>query len=219
VTAFGNITDAVGGRWQIDQTTISGATPSLPASMSTNLTFDAASSLQTGVSITGDILVTGRDANLQLNGHDLTASGNLTVESSGLLTMDDAGDDLTIGGDASLGGASTVGFLTAGRFWVAGGFTWEGNNEDVFAPSGSHQTVFNGSVLQQVSGGNGAYALQDLRIAAGASVTLTKDLTVSGDLVIDAGATLTVPAGITLTIVGTLQEDGTLVRNGTVIGG
>jgi adhesin HecA-like repeat protein len=110
-----------------------------------------------------------------------------------------------------------VGRITDGRTWFGGAMAWGLNNTpQTFAPSGSHQTIFNGTTAQQITIKNGGpYAFQVLRIAAGVNVTMADNISVNGDMVIEAGSSFTIPAGKTLTVAGTLTNNGTIYKNGT----
>ncbi len=104
---------------------------------------------------------------------------------------------------------------TAGRISTGGDFAWTGK-VDLFDPSGTHEVVFNGASAQHitniVSGGR-VYAFHELRIAAGASVTMDENITVDGDLVVDG--TLTVPDDKILTVTGTITGLANIVTVGT----
>jgi hypothetical protein len=223
ISLHGSLTDSAGGNWQPTSTVVSSGAPSLPQGMVTDLSFDTLTVLQSDFSVTGNVTVTGKDGNLDLNGKNVTVTGNFATDGDGLLTMQDGAGDLTVSGNASFDGASTDGLLTAGRFSVGGNFTWVGNNEAYYFPSGSHQTLFGGSTPQSIlltAGGGRVYHVQDLYINASADVTMTEDITVQGDLVIDG--TFHLDPGTTLTILGTLTVNpgGTLDdAAGTVIGG
>ncbi len=217
---YGNIVDVPGSGWRIPTTWIRGAAPSLPASMSTDLVFPAATTLTADLVVAGDVRVTGSASNLNLGGHRLTATGGFEVDDSGLLTMVDGSSELAVTGDVRFGGRNTVGALSAGTVFVGADFHWSnGVKVDPFLPSGSHRVVFNGSGPQSIvytPGGNRVFAFQDLTIAAGADVTPAGSLTVAGTMTVDGR--FTVPAGTTLTVLGALDDAaGEVVANGTVV--
>jgi TolB protein len=97
--------------------------------------------------VMGEMELFVRDAGmLDLNGHALMmpvdASTFMTFE-SGVLVMQTAGSYLDVHG-ASFEGGSTVGLLTEGTMRVRGGLGVSGGG-GVFAPSGNHTVLFEGS--------------------------------------------------------------------------
>ncbi|MHB1193224.1 MAG: beta strand repeat-containing protein, partial [Longimicrobiales bacterium] len=217
VWAYGDINDAAGGRWRIARTVISGAAAVLPSALTTNLEFETATTLQSSFTVEGDLTVIGREAVLDLNGQDVTVAGDFSITDRGRVSMTAAAADLTVRGNTSFGGTSGS-LFTAGRIWAEGDFTWVGNQAYVFAPSGSHEVVFSGTAPQQVQGvSSGVSAFQNVRVNAGADVTIVESVTVNGDMLLEG--TFRIPALKTLTIAGTLTNTGTLVNDGTLIGG
>ena len=150
VTLNGNLADSVGNQWQVQNTNISGATPSLPGSgLITQLKFTSTSTLPNSFSLTGDLLVTG---NLVMNGQSVSVTGNLTTTNPGVLTMQNVNDVLTISGSTTIDGGIQSGLLTAGVINVGGNFVAANNGISTnFNPSGSHRVRFTGATTHTVT--------------------------------------------------------------------
>ncbi|MFC1892087.1 hypothetical protein ACFLZT_06805, partial [Thermodesulfobacteriota bacterium] len=145
VTINGDLVDVVGDRWQVYNTDFSGTNPSLPAALITNVRFKGSASLSSGFNLTGNLSVYGSTGDLILNGQTVTVSGNFETTTSGILTMTNALDVLTVDGNVSFNDGSIDVTLTAGVINVKGAFY---GNSYFFSASGSHKVVFNGTAAQ-----------------------------------------------------------------------
>jgi cytoskeletal protein CcmA (bactofilin family) len=148
VVLAGSLFDAVGGRWQVSNTTLTGTAVSLPMGMTTTASFPSTTALMSNFAVTGPVTVTG---NLNLNGHSGTIFGDFTTTSFGALTMQSPLDALSIRGNATFFGGHTNGLLTAGTLYLSGNLTQNYGHFDSFSPSGSHTVVFSGTAQQTVS--------------------------------------------------------------------
>ncbi|HCJ08698.1 MAG TPA: hypothetical protein DHV96_10180, partial [Lachnospiraceae bacterium] len=84
-----------------------------------------------------------------LNGHSYHVKGNLTIV-GGTLSMTKEEDYLLVDGDFKMESAvAHKGRLSAGTLEVKGDFTQTGNNES-FAATGSHTTIFSGTQKQTI---------------------------------------------------------------------
>ncbi len=172
VTIDGNLVDSPGSSWQSTNTTFTGS-PTLPANMTTNLTFTGAATLGANLTLTGNLTVSGGGADLILNGKTVVVGGNFTTQTSGVVTMSNVADALTVTGNATFnGGIST---LSAGQITLQGNFS-QASQAQSFAASGTHSTRFNGTVAQTISFSNPSATnsrFQDLEIVNGVSATVT----------------------------------------------
>ncbi len=155
----------------------------------------------------GNVTISGAGAQLILNGQTLTAPGNLLVQTSGVLVMNNPADVLTIFGTATFNGGSESGQLTAGTLTVYGNFSQAATSSpSSFLASGSHRTVLGGP-SQSVSFANPATShFQDLDITVvTGALTLGSNVTAVGQLVSvpgGLGGPAVSGAGFTLTAGG-----------------
>jgi hypothetical protein len=204
VTIGDDLVDAAGGRWQVTNTAFSGATPSLPATLASNVSFTGVASLPNGFSVTGDLSVPS--GTLTLNGQTVTVSGGLNVITLGILTMNNAADQLTVAGGATFSSGNFSTGLTAGVLRVAGTFTQAGATQS-FAAGGTHTTILNGTSQQTVSFANPAASSSrffNLEIANAAGVVFSSNAAVTGSVTVTNG-TVTGPAA-NVTIAGNLTD-------------
>jgi hypothetical protein len=235
VVLMGNLADAAGGRWQVPTTHITGANPSLPDSLRTDLTFLAPSALSRGFTVVGDLDVT-YGSSLNLNGHTVKVLGDFVTSraisaAGGVLVMQNPADTLRVAGDVTFLGESTFGLLTAGQIEVTGDFSQglpglygDAVSSRSFAASGSHRTVFNGTLPQTLFIRNPADTMsrfQSLLVAGGANVTMDPSVpnpAVVGEGDFDIFGGLTVPTGGFMGTAGTLflRSGSVLSNSGTV---
>ena len=162
VTIGGDLVDAVGGRWQVMDTTFSGAAPSLPAILTTNATFSGGGVIPNGFTLTGNLSVAA-GGKLVMNGQTVTASGSLTVTISDTggdgLIMTNAADSMTVAGNVTFtqvfndSFATSAGNFTAGVLKVRGNFTQTtggATTSKMFVLTGT-KVVFDGTAAQTVS--------------------------------------------------------------------
>ena len=171
------------------------------------------------VSNGGNVIVSGNaEFYIGLAG-GVNVTGNFSTQDLGVLEMVNIGDVLDVDGDVTFGGGSTAGELIAGTLVIGGNFTQSGDPAS-FAPTGSFQTTFDGSVLQTVSFANpGATSsrFQNLAITnSSGSVDLSTNAQVNGNLTV----TSSILTGTgTLTVVGNVTVASTLSMTGLAVGG
>lgn len=96
----------------------------------------------------GDLMIKG--GSLELNGHKLQVTGNLTI-AGGVLEMTNAKDYLLVDGNfVTTSNTSHIGKLTDGVLEVKGDFKQSGAVNS-FAASGNHTTIFSGDEKQNVT--------------------------------------------------------------------
>ncbi len=219
VVIGGDLVDATGNRWRVENTWFAGS-PSLPAEMTTNLTFGRAPGSPARAILTGSFATTGnltvhQPSNLVLNGHQVRVRGNFSTTQAGTLTMKNSSDLLIIDGDASFAsGGSTRDTLSAGEVRVAGNFSTTFSNT---FPSTGTRVVLDGITPQTVTITNpNSSPFHDLEITNPAGVEFLSNARVNGDL--NLVGQMTVPASRTLNIIGTLFLHAASVLNnqGTV---
>lgn len=212
VDLYGNLTDAAGGRWQVTNTTIRGATPVLPASVATNLYFPVATTLQNDIATTLSAYLPS--GTLTLNGRRLSVAGSFSA-SGGLLKMTNPLDTLDVTGAFSIEHNNTAGQLTAGAIKLKGNFRGFYNSFEAFRPSGSHTVIFQGSTPQDINIDHpGQRWFHNLTVRPGAAVTFSQDLLVNGTYT-NLGTT-TIAAGRTVDVAGHLAlTGGTCSNSGT----
>jgi hypothetical protein len=213
-TIGGDLIDAVGGHWQVGETTFTGAAPSLPSALTTNALFSGNATVPNGFTLTGNLTVTG--ASLDVNGQSIEVVGDLRVSGSGSVLMQDPGGELTVRGDVSFDGAAdATTALTDGTLRVGGDFALR-NSGQGFAPGGSHRTVLDGSAPQTVFfqyPAVGQSHFNALVVENPTSVTLNSPVRATGQLIVPAGVSpQIVGGGQTLTTVG-LDVDGLVLEN------
>ncbi len=138
VTVGGPLFDTTGGRWQVTNTVMSGSA-TVPRHITSNMTFSANAVMTDSAVVTGNVLVSGAGALLNMNGNFLSASGTFGTAASGVLQMANANDEIIVVGNASFNGGSTAGKLTNGLLYVAGNFT-QGTTAAAFAADSPHET-------------------------------------------------------------------------------
>jgi hypothetical protein len=219
VVIGGDLVDATGNRWRVENTWFTGS-PSLPAEMTTNITFGRAPGPAVHAILTGDFAVTGsltvhQPSNLVLNGHQVHVRGSFSNTQAGILTMKNSSDRLIIEGDASFAsGGVTRDTLSAGEIRVAGNFSTTFSNT---FPSTGTRVVLNGTAAQTVTITNpNTSPFHDLQITNPAGVEFLSDAAVNGDL--NLVGQMTVPSSRTLTIVETLflRAASVLNNQGTI---
>ncbi|MBT5876614.1 MAG: cadherin-like domain-containing protein, partial [Candidatus Latescibacteria bacterium] len=191
--------------WQVLSTDFSGATVSLPATLTTDATFSGGGVLSNGFSITGDIIV-APDGHLELDANTVDATGDLTVTISNTpgdgLIMNHNADVLIIGGNAVFttvsqhGSAASDGNFTHGVLRVRGNFTQTKSGAsagaNVFVSTGT-KVVFDGSGPQAVSffqAGAANSRIDDVDIENTSGVSFNTSVYVMGQLTMKDGASL-----------------------------
>lgn len=127
-------------------------------------------------------------ASLALNGHTLDVRS--LFNANGTLTMSSTADTLIARQDASFLGRET---LTAGTLIARGGLSVTfvaGAPGTGFNASGTHTTVFGGSIQSWTIDQPDKHWFANVRVLSGSSVQLNSDVHVRGRLTVDAGATL-----------------------------
>jgi len=216
-TLAGNLTDAVGGRWQVANTTLSGSPTVIPAAMTTNLTVSGTILLNVNLTLTGNLTITG---SVDVSATNTTVTGNLDTTGSGVLRMQSVSGVLTVNGNATFNGGSTAGLLTAGTLNLRRAFSAGVSSLTNFVATGTHTTRLDGTSSQAVSmtfpsPGNqrfqnlqvtntagivmsaGVQAGGNVDVAASVAVTGSGPLVIGGNLTSGAGSSIT-PGGVTL---------------------
>jgi Tol biopolymer transport system component/alpha-tubulin suppressor-like RCC1 family protein len=170
-------------------------------------------------------LVNQPNGDLDLNGQTLTVTGDLRTgqgsDPSGMITMQNPADVLTVLGNATFAGAPLAGQLTAGTLLVAGDFTqaYVGSNWDGFQASGTHRTVLNGSTPQTVSftnpgtqGQSSFFHHLELANTAG-GITLATGAFATGALLVGGAGSQTVSGAGGVLTVGGVDVDGLTLDN------
>ena len=219
VTIGGDLVDAVGGRWQVMDTTFSGAAPSLPATLTTNATFSGGGVISNGFTLTGNLSVAA-GGKLVMNDQTVMASGSLTVTISDAagdgLIMTNAADSMTVAGNVTFtqvfndSFATSTGNFTAGVLKVRGNFTQTTpggpTTSKIFVSTGT-KVVFDGTAAQTVNfttPGVTFSRFQDVDIDNAAGLTFSSSAVANGTVTILNG-TVTSTAG-TVTIGGDLVD-------------
>ena len=208
VTIAGGLADAVGDRWQVENTTFSGDA-SLPVSLITNLTFTGSTTLPSGFAVTGNLTV-GAGGNLNLSAQTVTVTGNFNTTSSGVLTMQDVSDVLAVNGNVSFSGGATNTLLSAGELRVTGTFF---GNAGAFAATGDHKVVFNGTTSQSVdfttpgSATNNAHFM-DVEFSNAAGVDFTSNAYANGSMTNTLSSLLINSGTVTLIVANMFTNSG-----------
>ena len=184
------IVDAAGNRWRVGTTRIAGPSPVLPAALTTNLRFTNPTSLVGDVTLNGSITIED-GADFRLNGHTARVLGNVTLNSTGFLTMNNSADLLNVAGDIFLN--RTNGFVpvfNAGEIRIQGNFATGGNSSETFRATGSHKVVFDGTGRQTVSlayGDDQRHYFNNIEFANPDSVHVLAPIWINGSGYINAG--------------------------------
>ena len=187
VSAGRAIYDTTGGRWQVQNTVMTGSA-TLPRSMTTNITFAAAGILVDSLKLTGNALISGASALLDLNGHYMKVTGTFGTATGGALQMVHVNDSLIVKGNASFNGGSTAGKLTSGYFEFDGASFVQGVTPGAFSADAPHITWFWGLTQQTIAFANPAVTLshfgnlylQDTATVLSSNVVLNGQLQTGG---------------------------------------
>ena len=160
-----------------------------------------------------DVFVPSATNNCDVGAGEVCKS--VEVGSGGTMLLNAVGDALTVSGDVTVASTGTL-TMSAGALNLTGNWAYNGGTATL---SGGTVTL-NGS--SQAIGGAVSTTFNTLTLSNNTTVTVNKDATVSGALTIGGGSILTIPAGTTLTVNGTISGagtvrigDGTLDANGT----
>jgi fibronectin-binding autotransporter adhesin len=189
---------------------------------------------RTGVSLAGATTFTGaatfsNGSRLVLNGKSLTIGGSLTLTDTSWVEMTNGADTLNVRGSLTIGtkDTRTNNLLTAGTLRVGGYFT--APTRFSFAPSGTHQTILDGTAFQYVSVDSAALDLgtwpnltirNPVRVAFGYTSTTSDSIALpnfqldpaAGRVDFDYRRWGITPAGGTLTVTDTLYSLYGVVR-------
>jgi alpha-tubulin suppressor-like RCC1 family protein len=212
VTIGGALYDTTGGRWQVANTTMSGAGP-LPRSLNTNLTIGGALTLTDSLKLTGaaNNLSIGAGS-LTLGGHYVSVPGTFSTAGTGTFVMTSANDSLMVTGNATFSGGATTGLLTNGTL-VVGGSSISVTGLAIDA-SGSHTTTLNGTTGTQTlswttpTAGKG---YNNLTLRGAAQRQFSGDQSVAGNMLIALGSG-NVNGSYNLTFAGNIT-DSTVAHN------
>jgi hypothetical protein len=191
-TAFG--TQHVDGTFAPDYTSLhtTAAAGQLKAGLGyKSVQFFTPASLSANMTVNGELNVSGAAAALTLNGKTLTVTGNLNVNSNGVIVMNNAADVLDVSGNVSWSGSGTeVGKLTNGTAIFRGATFCASKYETSVA----HKTIFQrGSSdpvrFQCVSSSSSTPLLYNVDVK-GSGLALECSMNVSNDVRVFAGAAL-----------------------------
>ena len=135
--------------------------------------------------------------NLVINGQGLATVRGLTTGGTGVLTMTNAADAVSVGGNAVFAGGSELNLLTAGGISLVGNLTQlAGTSGDSYHPSGTHLTVFAGA-SPQVSFATpglvpGTSHFQELAWVGTGTLTLLSPVMAHGTLVVSSATSSTI---------------------------
>jgi hypothetical protein len=194
-----------------------------PAQVSGNLRgliVNSQVSLGSLASIGGPLTVSGAGSSFNVNGFSAAVSGNLTVQNSGLLIMQNAADNLNVIGNASFDGASEAGQLTAGLLVINGNFTQAATTSGAsFSPSGTHITQL-GTITLSVTFatpgiGAGSSHFQELTWGGNGTLTLGSDAYAVGTFTMGSSTpvTITSASGRLLQVASYFATNATTFNN------
>jgi alpha-tubulin suppressor-like RCC1 family protein len=187
-----------------------------------NLTVRSALTMNGSLSVNGALTISG--GSVVLNGNQLNANGDFATSGTGILTMTNAADRVTVGGSALFNGGDETNLLSAGALDVVGDFTQTGANTS-FAGSGTNTVNMIGAA-PTISTNIVTNVFQNLNIATTGTATVAgSGTTGNGDFTISTPVAVVVNGGLgfdgnTNTVPGsTLQSPSIVVRNNLTIGG
>lgn len=217
--------------WLVTSTVFSGS-PRLPVSLTTNVIFTGQATLQSDLSIAGDLFVAGTGAQLSPNGYAISVGGNVSVR-DGTLAMRNAADTILAEGDldvvrgslvmkgdaALLDARGSVRFsgptrdtLTAGVLRFGGDFHQDcssGTCAGSFPASHTHKTVFDGPALQSISFATPLVShFQDVEFANATEVRFATSASIMGSVTISGDNVVTSAPGSTVIVCGALDTGG-----------
>jgi alpha-tubulin suppressor-like RCC1 family protein len=157
--------------------------------------------------------------NLTINGQGLSIVRGLTTGGTGVLTMTNAADVVSVAGDVVFDGGNELNLLSAGGISIFGNLTQLASNSgESFHSSGTFITVLAGvsPIVSFATPGlvTGTSRFQDLAWVGTGTLTLATPAVAEGTLVINAGTTSTISstAGARLTV-GDLVSPSPVVLN------
>ncbi len=224
----GDLTEVLGGNQHRVLNTVFTGSPSLPASLQTNVTFAGAFTASAPLDVIGNVFVDGAGATLDVGTDTVTVSGDFRTANGGTLTMQNPSGLLDVAGEAEFNGGSTIGLLTDGELRLAGNFTAWTSDPENWAPTGAHRTTLDGGAAQTVYlyySGASQGRFEDLVVENPTGVTflgttrVSDALTVSGVLNISLGQTALVAGAFTLEAGATLDNEGSLQANACTLAG
>ena len=214
VTIGGALYDTTGGRWQVANTTMSGAGP-LPKSLNTNLTIGGALTLTDSLKLTGVAnTLTISAGSLTLGGHSVKVPGTFSTTGSGTFSMTNTNDSLVVTGNATFSGGATTGLLTNGNLVVGGTLTATGLGLDA---SGSHTTTLNSGSSAQAINWTSAVAghgLQNLIFRNAGAKSFSGSQGINGNVTLATSVTSGVTGAYNISIAGSGITDSSSVGGG-----
>ena len=188
-----------------------------------------ASPLRFDVFIDGNVIVpnpfaiggslTLNNADLDLDGSQVTVSGDLTVDGTNAqLIMTSSADTVDVAGDVLFNGSSHATLLTAGVLEVGGDFTVTGSSNTGFAGTGAHTVVLDGTADQTLTFAAPGTLLQRFfnltNTNTSGQVLFASDVVVMGAFTTPAGSSVTESGGARTLSVGSSFDDGS---DGTIL--
>ena len=206
VTVAGNVSDPTNVSWRPEITSLTGTPTVLPDSFARNVTISGTVTLSHPVAFKANLSAT--NGAFTPNGFHVRVDSALSISGGAQVTMQNVADTLDVGGLATWNGSTSAGLLTAGTLILRGDFS-EPSGSTVFAASGTHVTLFAGSVAQAVTFGAQSLAsnhFQDLVIANAAGVNFANGGAVAGNAAVTTGGVLTTNANQTVTVAGNVTD-------------
>jgi alpha-tubulin suppressor-like RCC1 family protein len=217
--------------WRVTNTVFTDS-PYLPSGLITNVIFTGQAQLHNDLTVTGNLAVVGNAAELDLNGHHLSVSGDVWI-AEGILALRSPGDFLSVSGSlgdsagavvmtadaARLEAKAHVSFeanthdtLTAGELRLGGDFGQSCNDglcDGSFPATGTHRVVFDGPDTQRVSFDSpGTARFQDVEFSNATEVRFMTNAVIAGSATITGDNIVTSPPDVTVTLCGSLIDPG-----------
>ncbi|MDX8390862.1 MAG: hypothetical protein R8M38_10280, partial [Mariprofundaceae bacterium] len=159
-----------------------------------------------------------------IGGQNVTISGNMFINNSATfagsaLIMNNSASVLKVGGNATFSKAT---ILTAGTLFISGNITASTTVATAFAASGTHNTILNGTTVQNIDlpivGGAaaGSQGFQSLQIDNPAGITVTNQTYVDGNLDIIGTAAVNLPS-VGFSVKGDFTQEATTSFSGASI--
>ena len=165
------------------------------------------------LTVTGNVVI--NSGTVGFNNNPLIINGNFSTTGTGVITMPNASDLLSVFGSATFAGGAETGLLTNGTINLTGTFV-QNVTAASFAASGANTVVFSGTVAQSVIFSNTvASHFQNVQVTNAAGVPLaTNGVMMNGNVGIAVGG---ISGAVTLNIGGTLTDPTGLLQVGTIV--
>ncbi len=214
---------SVGGSYSVANTTFTGTNQNIPVLGYQNLFVTGTARLTGNTNTSGRLEINGTSANLSLNGRRLNVEGRFDTQNHGTFNLQDAADELIVGGPTELRGGDSEGRLSAGVLRLKGNVTVHCFSAREVRFTGTLLSL-EGSALQNFDlhcSNPTQQFLHNLRISNAAGVNVLRNSFATGNLQVEANSALTMATSATLTMQGnvTSGSGSTLGGHGLSIGG